>query len=449
MFDVETIRSLFPITAQTFSVLGKTEPVPVIYFDHGASTHPPQPVLDTYINFLQHSYSNVHRGKHFLSQIATDYFEHVSGDILQFIGADADENTIVLTNNTTSALDVAAHIMGSVEGITLVTLLEHHSNDLPHRRRGEVVHVEILHDGTLDYADLETKLRAHKVKLVAVTGASNVTGYMPDLTRIARLAHAHGAKILVDGAQILAHVKIDVLPNDDPGHIDFLAAAGHKAYAPFGSAFLFGPKNILDAAPPYIPGGGTVVFVTGDEAYFSKSPDRHQGGTPNIAGAIALSASLKFLQSIGMENIREHERQLTEYALAKLSAIEGVHVLGNPDPALRLGVISFVIDDVRHDLASVILNQEAAIATRNGCFCAQPYLQRLLSIDTNELRRRLFAGQAVDSPGAVRATFGIFNTHEEADELIRMVQLISERRWQGNYDDMIAASCGEVSCGSV
>ncbi len=433
MFDVEAIRSLFPITAQRFPILGKSEPEPVIYFDHGASTHPPQPVLDIYVNFLQHSYSNIHRASHYLSQIATEQFEHVTTEILSFIGGDADANTVIKTNNTTSALDLAAHIMSSVQGITLVTLLEHHSNDLPHRRRGEIAHVEILSDGTIDYGDLELKLQAHQVKLVALTGASNTTGFMPDLDRVARLAHAYGARILVDAAQLLAHKKIDVKPNDDPAHIDFLAAAGHKAYAPFGSAFLFGPKDMCNSAPPYIPGGGTVVFVTDSDALYMRSPDRHEGGTPNIAGAVALAASLNFLEGIGMENIRAHERELTERAIAGLSNIDGIRVLGHPDPSLRLGVISFVVEGVPDVIVSQILNAEAAIATRSGCFCAQPYIQRLLALNADEIRGRFLAGEIIQPEGAVRATIGIFNTESEVDELIRMAGVIGEHGWKGTY----------------
>jgi selenocysteine lyase/cysteine desulfurase len=179
------------------------------------------------------------------------------------------------------------------------------------------------------------KLRAQAVKLVAVTGASNVTGYLADVHRIARMAHACGARILVDGAQILAHAPFDLLPDGDPGHIDFFAGAGHKAYAPFGSSFLFGPTELLDEAPPYIPAGGTVVYVTEEEAYYKKSPERHEGGTPNIAGAVALAAALRFLEAAGMEEVREHERALVERAMDGLRRLDGVRVLGHPDPAKR------------------------------------------------------------------------------------------------------------------
>jgi cysteine desulfurase/selenocysteine lyase len=324
--------------------------------------------------------------------------------------------------------------------------MEHHSNDLPHRGRGPVVHFGVKDDGTLDYDDLEAKLREQEVKLVAVTGASNVTGYLPDLHRIARMAHARGAKLLVDGAQILAHAPFDVLPDVDPGHVDFFAGAGHKAYAPFGSSFLFGPTDLFDDAPPYIPAGGTVVYVTEDEAYYKKSPDRHEGGTPNIAGAVALAAALRFLEDAGMEAVREHERALVERAMDGLRKLDGVKVLGHPDPAKRIGALSLTIDGVPHELAASILNREAAIAVRNGCFCAHPYLHRLLGLtDTTELRNKLIAGEEVDLPGAIRPSFGIFNDEAEVDELVRMIRVIRDRAWVGEYGDIPgAAACKEL-----
>jgi cysteine desulfurase/selenocysteine lyase len=446
MLDIRRIREQFPITRQRFQVLGETEPKPLIYMDHGASTHPPAPVLETYKDFLERSYANVHRGRHYLSEMATDRFEHVSEEIFRFIRGNQAGNAVILCGNTTQALDLAAHAMAHRPGLTLVSLMEHHSNDLPHRARGKVMHFGVKADGTLDYADLEGKLREHTVKLVAVTGASNVTGYLPDLRRIATLAHAHGAKVLVDGAQILAHAAVDVLPNDDPAHVDFFAGAGHKAYAPFGSSFLFGPTEILDEAPPYIPAGGTVVYVTEDEAYFKKSPDRHEGGTPNIAGAVALAAALRFLEEAGMDEVRAHERLLVERAMDALRRIDGVHVLGHPDPAKRIGALSLDIEGVPHELAAVVLNREAAIAVRNGCFCAHPYLHRLLGIeDTSDLRAKLMAGEEVELPGAVRPSFGIFNDEAEVDELVRMIRVIRDRAWKGEYGEIAgAAACKEL-----
>jgi selenocysteine lyase/cysteine desulfurase len=446
MLDLRKVREQFPITRQKFEVLGHSEPKPLIYMDHGASTHPPTPVLETYKDFLECSYANVHRGRHTLSEKATESFEHVTEDIFRFIKGQSAGNTVILCGNTTQALDLAAHVMAHREGVTLVSLMEHHSNDLPHRSRGKVVHFGVKDDGTLDYDDFEAKLRQYPVKLVAVTGASNVTGYLPDIHRIARLAHAHGARILIDGAQILAHAPVDVLPDSDPGHLDFFAGAGHKAYAPFGSSFLFGPVELFDAAPPYIPAGGTVVYVTEDEAYYKKSPDRHQGGTPNIAGAVALAAALRFLEEAGMEEVRAHERVLVAQAMDGLGKLDGVRLLGHPAPEKRIGALSLTIEGVPHELVASILNREAAIAVRNGCFCAHPYLHRLLGLtDTTELRRRLVAGEEVDLPGAVRPSFGIFNDEREVDELVRMIRLIRDRGWKGDYLDIPrAAACREL-----
>jgi selenocysteine lyase/cysteine desulfurase len=252
--------------------------------------------------------------------------------------------------------------------------------------------------------------------------------------------------VLVDAAQLLAHAPLDMRPNGDPAHLDFVAAAGHKAYAPFGAAFLVGPTDLLDEAPPYVPGGGTVWYVTEDDVFFKKSPDRHEGGTPNIAGAVAMSAALGFLRQIGMPAVREHERSLTARAIAGLRAIPGITVLGDPDPERRIGVVSFTMEGTHHDTAATILNQEAAIAVRNGCFCAQPYLYKLLGIgDTTALRERLRGGDDRDLPGAVRPSFGLFNTEAEVDRLLEVVREIQSGRFGGRYDSVETGSaCQEL-----
>jgi cysteine desulfurase/selenocysteine lyase len=426
--DHRALRALFPIAGQRVRVAGRREPQPLIYLDNGASTHPPRPVLDTYRDFLERSYSNVHRGRHRLSRSATDRFERTRDDIRRFISARGEESTVILLGNTSQALDLAAHVMAGVEGVTLVSLLEHHSNDLPHRRRGQVVRVGLLPDGTLDYGGLERLLRAHRVRLVALTGASNVTGYLPDIDRVARLAHAHGARILVDAAQLLAHARIDVRPEGHPAHIDFLAAAGHKAYAPFGSSFLFAPRDLCDRASPYVPAGGTVFWVSPDDVRFRASPERHEGGTPNIAGAVGLAAALGFLERVGLDAIRKHERALTEQALDGLGALDGVTVLGHPDPGQRTGVVSFNVEGVPHEVVATRLDREGGIAVRDGCFCAQPYVHHLLAIENAaDVRRALESGNESGLPGAVRASLGIHNTAADVAALVAIVRRIRDR----------------------
>lgn len=426
MDKLESIRSEFPVTNTDF-IAPDGQKKRVIYLDHGASTHPPRLLLDYYREFLEHYYANIHRGNHYLSQKASDLFDQVTDTILRFVGAEREGNEVVFTVNTTTAIDIASYLMRDKEGVTLVTGMEHHSNDLPHRRSGKTVRVGLLDDGTLDYEDLERKLAENKVKLVAVTGASNVTGYLPRIHEIARLAHAHGARILVDGAQLLAHKQIDLRPNDADDHIDFFAAAGHKAYAPFGAAFLIAPTDICNESSSYIPGGGTVKFVTGDHTVWAEGHDRVVGGTPNIPGVIALGKALEWLDSIGMDVVREHEMELLEYAQEQLSNIDGVILLGNIPPSQKLGVLTFNIDGYHHEDVSRTLNDRFGIATRNGCFCAHPYLAHLLRcVNADSIRSRVEEGdESLVLPGAVRATIGIFNNREDIDALIEAVRTLA------------------------
>ncbi|GJM44916.1 MAG: class V aminotransferase [Gemmatimonadota bacterium] len=444
--DIRWIRDEFPICRQKFPIPGEAAPQPIRYFDHGASTHPPRAVLDAHREFLEKYYANIHRGHHNLSMIASDLFDRVSETVARYVGADLHKQTIYLTTNTTSALDLAAYAMSHEDGVVLTSVLEHHSNDLPFRARGETVMVGMCEDGTLDMADLKKKLADHKVKLVTVTAASNVTGWMPKIHEIARLAHAAGARICVDGAQMLAHHPVDLKPNDPAECIDFFAAAGHKAYAPFGSAFLVAPTSFMDALPPYRPGGGAVLAVTEDDVVWTTGPDRHLGGTPNIPGAIAMAKALDFLSDIGLDAIRHHEVELTRRAIEGLQAMDGIELYGPPDAESRLGVVSFNIEGVHHDLASAILNNEGAIATRNGCFCAHPYLHLLLRVgDVSDLVDRLRSGdENAELPGALRVSMGVFNTEGEVDFMLGWIQRIRDRKWSGTYDLEKRDYCKEV-----
>lgn len=406
---------------------------PLVYFDHGASTHAPRPVLREVNNLMENGYANIHRGYHALSRHSTDMFDAALATFLDFTHASRDGNVAVMTQNTTHALALAAHVMAGHEGKTLVTLMEHHSNDLPHRKRGDVLHANVDEFGRVLLDDVEDKLAAHDVKLLAVSGASNVTGYVPPIHKLARLAHDAEARILVDAAQLYAHRAIDVKRDDHAEHIDFLAAAGHKSYAPFGSAFLIGPRDLLDAAPPYMPGGGTVEWVTEEGAWFSKSPDRHMGGTPNITGTIAFAAATQYLERIGMENIQAHEAELVRQmykAFAELHDDHGVELLGpvgNGAARDKVGAFSFLVPGHRHEQVATLLDRHYGIATRNGCFCAHPLLHRLLKLgDTSKWTRAISRGEMVELPGATRASLGIYNTAKEVDFFASAVAAIAK-----------------------
>ncbi len=423
--DWPSVRREFAIVERTVPVLGGQER-PLVYLDHAASTHAPRSVVMAYADFLQHEYSNVHRGAHLLSRRATVRYEEALGDVAKFIGADLTRGAICIVANTTQAIDLASHVMAHVPGKVLTTEMEHHSNDLPHRRRGEVLRARIGQDGVLDMGHLEEILRAERVKLVAVTGAANVTGLLTDLGAIARLAHEHGALLLVDAAQLLAHRVIDVKPYGHPEHIDFLAGAGHKAYAPFGSGFLFGPRTIFDAAPPYVPGGGNAARVTADTVEFLPAPDRHHGGTPNVAGVVGMTCSLSFLRSIGLDEVRRHEIELTRKAIAGMQNMGGITIYGNPSPEARLGVISFNVDGVSELMTAAVLSEEGGLAVRNGRFCAHIYMDRLLRIHHE--------GRGGDLPtGAVRASFGLYNDDSDVDRFLEQLQRVRDRAWVGRY----------------
>ncbi len=421
-----SIRDDFAIATRRLSVGGAAERA-LVYMDHAASTHPPATVLSGYVHFLEREYANVHRGSYALARQSTLKFEDAYRVCAEFIGGNLRDGCVVFTTNTTGALDLVAHLMGNRPGKVLVTDLEHHSNDLPYRRRSSVVRVGITPEGRLDMDDYARKLRANDVKLVAVTGAANVTGWMPDIHAMARMAHEAGALIAVDGAQQLAHVKVDVLPIDHPAHIDFFAAAGHKAYAPFGAGFLYGSRSVMDEAPAYIPGGGTAANVTASGVEYLKSPDRHQGGTPNIPGVIAMAEALRFLGSIGMDRVRQHELALLRRAWAGLHDLGGITVYGPPAVEERVGILPFNIAGISDMLGAAVLGEEGAVAVRNGRFCAHVHADKLLRTQGGA------TPEPDHTPGAIRASLGLYNTEAEVDWLVHMCGKVRDRQWLGRY----------------
>ena len=425
----DDVRREFAIVARRVPVLGSGER-PLVYLDHAASTHAPMSVLAAYVEFLEREYANVHRGTHLLSRKATERFEEAYYVVADHIGAELRQGCVVFTSNTTHAIDLASFVMAERPGKVIVTEMEHHSNDLPHRRRGTVLRARVDDDGALDLDHLETLLRKNEVKLVAVTAGSNVSGITPDLRRIARMAHDNGAMILVDAAQALARMPLDVLPFDDPAHIDFLAGAGHKAYAPFGAGFLYGPRALFDQAPPYVPAGGTASQVRATSVEFLDAPDRHHGGTPNVAGVVGMSRALSFLQSIGLDRVRAHEIELTGRMLGGLRELGGITIYGPEDPTQRLGVVCFNVDGVSDLMTAAVLSEEGALAVRNGRFCAHVYMDRLLQ------GRGRATSQGSDGSvptGAVRASVGLYTDAPDIDRLLEFVQRVRDRKWIGRY----------------
>lgn len=416
--DWKSIRAAFPIVGRATPVLDGTER-PLVYLDHAATTHPPDLVLDAVSGFLGLEYANVHRANYQLARTSTLRFEDAYRTCAGFVGADLDHHCVVFTANTTAACEIVAHAVEPLPGAVLVTDLEHHSSDLPYRRRGRVLRVGLDDQQRLDLNALREVLRRDRIKLVSVTGAANVTGWMPPIHEIAALAHEAGALICVDAAQLLAHAPIDMGPPGESTSIDFLVAAGHKAYAPFGAGFLIGPRSVLDAVEPVIPGGGVAARVDEDDATWLPSPDRHQYGTPNVGGVIGMATMLDVLRQIGMDEVRRHELALFERMTEGLRAIGGISLYGPDAIEERVAIVPFNVDDVSDMLAAAVLGEEFAVAVRNGRFCSHVHSDRLLRGDVNS--------------GAVRASIGLFNDETDVDALLTAVEVIRRGDWKGDY----------------
>jgi len=373
-------------------------------------------------------YSSIHRGTGYKSQLSSQLFEEARSIIIKFVNADHLHDTVIFVKNTTEAINKLSYRLweGKKKSVILSTCMEHHSNDLPWRNKFQVDYVQTDPYGKLSLEDLESKLVKHKgnVKLVTVTGASNVTGYVNPIHKIAELAHRYRAKILVDGAQLVPHTAINMKPKNPLHHIDYLAFSAHKMYAPFGIGVLIGPRETFEKGISEIVGGGTAETVTHDWVVWDNPPHKDEAGSPNVMGVVALVAAIKTLTAIGMSNVDHYENQLTNYANSKLKSIPGITLYSQTAPGEpRIGVIPFNIKGIAHEQVATILSKQAGIAVRTGCFCTQPYIQRLLSITSKQMefyRRNMDAPR----PGVVRISFGLYNDFAEIDVLTQLLERI-------------------------
>jgi cysteine desulfurase/selenocysteine lyase len=414
---------------------------PYINLDNAASTPALCAVLDAVQRFLPY-YSGVHRGTGFKSRLSTAAYDEAHAAIARFVGADQRTATVIFGKNTTEAINkLAFRYPLEPRQVVLSTALEHHSNDLPWRRRAQVVRVAVTRDGRLDEDDLDRLLAAYgeRVALLTVSGASNVTGYVQPIHRLARKAHAVGARILVDAAQLAAHRRIDVKPLGDPEHLDYVVLSAHKMYAPFGTGALVGRQDTFMHGAPEHQGGGTVEIVTPTDVYWAGLPAREEAGSPNVIGAVAMAVAAQTLMDAGMDSVARHEALLTAYALERLEEVIGLTVYGAHDATAmdeRVGVIAFNVGSVPHALVAAILGYEAGIGVRSGCFCAQSYVAHLLGRAAGRPDRwqpEHLAAQRTERPGMVRLSLGVYNTRDEVDALVHMLERISRHDYRGHY----------------
>lgn len=418
-----------------------------INLDNAAST-PSFAAVGSAVNSFLAYYSSVHRGTGFKSQLSTHVYEHAREITLRFVNADPQDHTCIFVKNTTEAVNKLARRFhfNETRNVVLTSGMEHHSNDLPWRFAAKTIHVGLTPDGSLDEYDFDTRLAQYAdcLALVAITGASNVTGNLNPIHRLAEKAHSVGAQIAVDCAQLAPHRAIDMLALDDPAHLDFVSISAHKMYAPFGGGALIGRRDVFENGTPDAVGGGTVEIVTLDDVVWAGPPDRDEAGSPNTVGAVALAASIRQLEAIGMQTVAEHEAALTAYALQRLQDIPLIQIYGNRDAsqsANRLGVIPFDLQGISHFKTAAILGHEFGIGVRSGCFCAHPYILHLLQLNpgqASQLRSRMLAGDKSDMPGLIRVSFGLFNTVEDIDQLAEALERVVHGRYTGKYNQDIA-----------
>lgn len=401
MFNPLDLKKEFPIFSR--EVNGK----PLIYLDSGATSQKPEIVLKAEREYYEKHNANVHRGAHTLGDEATQMYQEAREHVAQFIGAKKEE--IIFVRNTTEAINLVAYSWGmenlNKDDVIVTTIMEHHANMVPWqevaRRTGARVEVVgLTEDGLLDMKDYQAKLKL-KPKLVAMVQVSNALGTINPVSEMSKMAHKVGAIVLIDGAQAVPHMKVDV---GDIG-CDFYAFSGHKMLGPMGIGVLWGRKSILDEMPPFLTGGGMISEVYLDHASWAELPDKFEAGTPNVAGAVGLMSAVKYLDKLGMESVRVHDKQLTEYSLQKLQKIKQIRILGTKDSSLRSGSVSFEYMGVHaHDIATILDSEGVAI--RAGHHCTMP-LHNYLGVSAS-----------------VRASFNVYTSEADIDALVEAIDQV-------------------------
>ena len=406
-------------------------PLVPINFDNAATTPAFKSVLADIVDFSSY-YSSIHRGTGYKSILSSKVYENSRKAICDFVHCDHHKNTVIYVKNATEAINKLSYSISCINrnAIVLSTRMEHHSNDLPWRNKFQVDYVEVDELGKLELEDLKSKLEKYNgmVKLVCVTGASNVTGYKNPIYKIAKICHSYGAQILVDGAQLVPHFPIYMQSSNKDKNIDFLVFSAHKMYAPFGIGVLIGPKETFLCAEPDHVGGGTIDIVTDDSVTWADPPDKNEAGTPNIMGVIALTASIRTLKHLGMKNIDNHEMNIYYYALNRLRRIQHIKIYCDTSHKCdKVAILPFNIDGIRHEVTAKLLSKMSGIAVRSGCFCAQPYVKRLLGISEEEMKYYQ-KNRDVKRPGMVRLSFSLYNTYSEVDVLVETLEEIIRNR---------------------
>ena len=402
-------------------ITGETRPY--LSLDAAASTAA-LPAVAARVNDFLPWYSSVHRGAGYKSRLSTNEYEAARTAMLTFAGRAAESSDVaIICRNTTEAINhLVYRLRLSPEDVVVTTVVEHHANLLPWARVCRRRFVECGPDGTFSVDDVIAQLDATpRPRLLTVTAASNVTGWLPPIDELIDAAHARSIPVLVDAAQLAAHRRL-------PARADYLAWSGHKMYAPFGGGVLIGPRDTFADGDPFLAGGGAVDLVDLDEVVWTDPPDREEAGSPNVMGAVALHAAIDTLTAIGWPDITAHDDHLAVQLRHGLAAIDRVGTLGPDHDVPTLPIATFVVEGVPHALVAARLSAEYAIGVRHGCFCAHPYLTRLLGLSDDAVaasQHALRAGDRTQIPGAVRASCAINTTPDDIDRLLAAVAEIA------------------------
>ena len=418
-------------------IVGVDEPIeladgtmrPMINFDNAATTPSLLPVMNA-VDEEMKMYGSIGRGFSLKSNHSTDLYNSTRDKVLEFVNADPDYYTCFYVNNTTDGLNkLASALVESEDDLILATRMEHHANDLPWRERCQTIYAEVDEQGRVIYDDIERLLTENqgKVKYVCVTAASNVTGYVTDVHRVAKMAHAHGARIIVDGAQIVAHRKFSMKGDTPEEDIDFFVFSAHKMYSPYGGGAVVGPWEELVQHMPEFYGGGIVKIVRDYEQSYKSAPEVYEAGSPNYPGVVGLGKAIDVLEEIGFDNIEAHEKVLNRKLIDGLKELDNIIIYGdyeNIDD--RVGVVTFNFTDLNSYVLARTLAENGGVATRRGAFCAHPYVWRMMGISDEEAQG---FENCVDmnTPGMIRISFGIYNTEEEVDQFLEILpQMIKD-----------------------
>ena len=424
--NIDEIRKLFIGLDNKIVINGKKQVIP-INFDNAATTPVLKKVMRAVLKASE-NYGSIARGDGQKSQYSSDLYEECRRYVIKYFNAPLNKYTAIFVSNTTEGINKLSNILiKNKNDIVITSRMEHHSNDLPWRGKCDLKYVEVDEKGRIIMEELEEMFSIYqdRIKYVTITGASNVTGYITDIRMVAKLAHKYGAKLIVDGAQLVPHRAINICGKEDDDYIDFLIFSAHKVYAPFGSGAIIGLRDELEKYPPDTKGGGTVERVLDDEIIWLSTPEKNEAGSPNFFGAVALMQALKEMNKIGFELIESNEKKLLKILIEGMKNFERVILYGdNENIEDRLGIMVFNIDRLCYEMVGEYLASIRGIAVRQGGFCAHPYTRRLLGIKSNEIEEYI---KKNGMPGMVRVSLGAYNSEKEVNIFLETIEYICKK----------------------